>query len=219
AGGGMGPRGGGRWIEGKGGMKTPMVASGSRPIEGEAARTAELVRRARDGDQRAFRDLMDAYRSAFYGLARRYAGSHADADDVLQEAFVKVFQNLAALTQPEAFFPWARRIIVNAALDHLRSRRRTARHETPPPERFAEDYADFRLEAPDQRVERREFYVRLERAIRSLPPRQREIVILHDVEGLSTEEVAQRCECPPATVRSNLFYGREKLRAILGGRR
>jgi RNA polymerase sigma-70 factor (ECF subfamily) len=199
-------------------MKAPMIASGSRVAEGDADRTAELVRRAREGDPRAFRDLMDAYRSAFYGLARRYAGSHADADDILQEAFVKVFQNLSGLAQPEAFFPWARRIIVNTALDHLRSRRRTTHHETPPPERFAEDYADFRLEAPDRQVERREFYHRLEQAIRSLPPRQREIVVLHDVEGLSTEEVAQRCRCPAATVRSNLFSGREKLRALLGGR-
>lgn len=198
-------------------MRAPMTASGPRAVGGDADRTGGLVQRARDGDQRAFRDLMEAYRSAFYGVARRYAGSHADADDILQEAFVKVFQNLGGLTQPEAFFPWARRIIVNTALDHLRSRRRALRHETPPPQRFAEDYADFRLEPPDRAVERREFYHRLEKAIRSLPPRQREIVILHDVEGLSTEEVAERCGCPPATVRSNLFYGREKLRVLLRG--
>jgi RNA polymerase sigma-70 factor (ECF subfamily) len=162
---------------------------------------------------------MDAYRGAFYGLARRYAGSHADADDVLQEGFVKVFQNLEALTQPEAFFPWARRIIVNTALDHLRSRRRAMRHESAPPVGFAEDTADLRLESPDRRVERSEFFAWLERAVRSLPPRQREIVVLHDLEGLSTEEIAARCGCPPATVRSNLFYGREKLRAMLGKRR
>ncbi|MGH7550862.1 MAG: RNA polymerase sigma factor [Gemmatimonadota bacterium] len=196
-------------------MTGTMVASGGRAVEGELERTAELVRRARGGDERAFRDLMNAYRGAFYGLARRYAGSHADADDVLQDAFVKVFQNLGLLTQPEAFFPWARRIIVNTALDHLRSRRRVRQHETPPPEGFAEDYADVRLEPPDRRVERSEFFARLERAIHSLPPRQREVVVLHDVEGLSTEEVAARCGCPPATVRSNLFYAREKLRALL----
>ncbi len=199
-------------------MTTTMAASGRRAVESEAERTAELVRRARGGDERAFRDLMSAYRGAFYGLARRYAGSHADADDVLQDAFVKVFQNLEALTQPEAFFPWARRIIVNTALDHLRSRRRARQYEVAPPERFAEDHADTLLEPPDRRVERDEFFARLERAIRSLPPRQREIVVLHDVEGLSTEEVAVRCGCPPATVRSNLFYGREKLRAALGRR-
>ncbi|HET9480407.1 MAG TPA: RNA polymerase sigma factor [Candidatus Polarisedimenticolia bacterium] len=198
-------------------MTRTRLAHGPRAVDNEAGRTAELVRRAREGDERAFRDLMAAYRSAFYGLARRYAGSHADADDVLQDAFVKVFQNLGALTQPEAFFPWARRIIVNTALDHLRSRRRSLRHEVPPPERLAEERADLRLEAPDRRVERSEFLARLETAIRSLPPRQREIVILHDVEGLSTEEVALHCGCPPATVRSNLFYGREKLRALLGG--
>ena len=196
-------------------MTRTMAGPAPRAVEGEPDRMAELVRRARGGDQRAFRDLMTAYQGAFYGLARRYAGSHADADDILQDAFVKVFQNLRVLTQPEAFFPWARRIIVNTALDHLRSRRRVRQYETPPPDGFAEDYADLRLEPPDRRVERSEFLVRLEGAIRTLPPRQREVVVLHDVEGLSTEEVAERCGCPTATVRSNLFYGREKLRALL----
>ena len=184
--------------------------------------TETLLRRAAAGDREGWGTLLTRHRDRLrrmvaFRLDHRVRG-RVDPDDVLQEAFVKVFQNLSGLAQPEAFFPWARRIIVNTALDHLRSRRRTIRHETPPPERFAEDYADFRLEAPDRQVERREFYLRLEQAIRSLPPRQREIVVLHDVEGLSTEEVAERCACPAATVRSNLFYGREKLRALLGGR-
>lgn len=185
----------------------------------EAERAVALVVHAQHGEPRAFRELMSLYQNAFYGLARRYTQSHEDADDVLQEAFIKVFQNLKGLTRPEAFFPWARRIIVNTALDHIRRRRRGVEFEVPAGELAGGDSEDVRLELPDRRVERREFYLKLERALRALPPRQREIVTLHDIEGLTTEEVARQCECPAATVRSNLFYGREKLRRLLSSQR
>lgn len=183
----------------------------------EAQRVAELVRGAQRGGERAFRDLMTTYQSAFYGLARRYAGSHEDADDVLQEAFVKVYQNLDGLSRPEAFFPWARRILINTALDHIRRRRRGQEFEVEV-ENLDDTPSDDGFEAPDRQVERREFFSRLERVLKALPPRQREIVTLHDVDGLSTEEIARLFECPAATVRSNLFYAREKLRRLLSGR-
>lgn len=196
-------------------LKTARVQVVNKSASAESDRLADLVGRAATGDQRAFGDLMRAYQDAFYALARRYTGSHEDADDVLQEGFVKVYQNLAGLSRPEAFFPWARRIMVNTALDHLRRRRRASEVESQSPEGIEESHADHRLDPPDRRVEQREFMRKLERAIRVLPPRQREIVVLHDVEGLTTEEVAERCGCPAATVRSNLFYGREKLRRML----
>jgi RNA polymerase sigma-70 factor (ECF subfamily) len=186
-------------------------------VSPEAQRVAELVRHAQRGSERSFRDLMSAYVGAFYGLARRYCGSHEEADDVLQDAFVKVYQNLGGLSRPEAFFPWARRILINTALDHIRRRRRGQELEVEV-ENLDETPHEEVTEAPDRCVEQREFFGRLERALESLPPRQREIVTLHDVDGLSTEEIASLCQCPPATVRSNLFYGREKLRRLLSGR-
>lgn len=190
--------------------------SGESSVSPEAQRVAELVRHAQLGSERSFRDLMSAYVEAFYGLAWRYCGSHEEADDVLQDAFVKVFQNLGGLSRPEAFFPWARRILINTALDHIRRRRRGQELEVEV-ENLDETPHEEGTEAPDRRVEQREFFGRLERALASLPPRQREIVTLHDVDGLSTEEIARLCRCPPATVRSNLFYGREKLRRLLSG--
>ncbi len=196
----------------------PVLEPVDRDVASETERVAALIVRARSGDQRAFRELMAAYQGCFYGLARRYAQSHEDADDVLQEAFVKVFQHLGRLTRPEAFFPWARRIIVNTALDHIRRRRRVSEFEVQAVEGL-EGGEDVRLEPPDRGVERGEFFRKVERALRALPPRQREIVTLHDIEGLTTEEIARRCECPPATVRSNLFYGREKLRRFLSSSR
>lgn len=190
--------------------------SGEASASPEAQRVAELVRHAQLGSERSFRDLMSAYVGAFYGLARRYCGSHEEADDVLQDAFVKVFQNLGGLSRPEAFFPWSRRILINTALDHIRRRRRSQELEVEV-ENLEETPHEEGVEAPDRQVEQREFFGRLGRALDSLPPRQREIVTLHDVDGLSTEEIASLCDCPPATVRSNLFYGREKLRRLLSG--
>ena len=195
---------------------SPLTAAGP---SAEAERVALLVGLAQKGDSKAFRDLMSAYQTAFYGVARRYTQSHEDADDVLQEAFVKIYQNLAGLTHREAFFPWSRRILVNTALDAIRKRRRSAAVEVPATEGMEAAREDPALDPPDRRVEKREFFLKLERALRALPPRQREIVTLHDIEGLSTDEIARRCDCPPATVRSNLFYGREKLRRMLSSHR
>lgn len=189
----------------------------------EEERIAGLVLRARGGDGRAFRKLMADYQQAFYGLARRHTQSHEDADDVLQDAFVKIFQHLSRLSRPGAFFPWARRIVINTALDHIRRGRRSMEIETTIADPHTVDRlevrADSRPESPDRAVEQREFFAKLERALRTLPPRQREIITLHDIEGLNTEEIARRCRCPAATVRSNLFYAREKLREVLSVRR
>ena len=186
-----------------------------RELSGELAELGERIERAKQGDARAFRQLMTAYQEAFYGVARRFAGNHEDAADVLQDAFVKIYQNLDGLERPEAFFPWARRILVNTALDHIRRRRRSAEVEADLGEGW-EHEVQSGVAPPDRRVEEREFYGKLERALRVLPPRQREVVLLHDVEGLATEEISQRLGIPRATVRSNLFYGREKLRRMLG---
>ncbi|MDX1661498.1 MAG: RNA polymerase sigma factor [Gemmatimonadota bacterium] len=198
----------------KGSPKTTLEERRERRAADERARVAARVEAAAAGDPRAFRDLMETFQRTFYGLARRYAGSHEDADDVLQDAFVKIYQNLSTLSTPEAFFPWARRILINTALDAIRRRRTTSEVEvaSDDPE-IAQRESSF--DAPDRGVRRREFYRELESALEGLPPRQREVVTLHDVEGLATDEVADRLGVPTATVRSNLFYAREKLRRAL----
>ena len=190
-----------------------------RELDPELAEVAALVASAGAGDARSFRRLMAAYQEAFYGVARRFTGSHEDASDVLQDAFLKIYQNLAGLERPEAFFPWARRILVNTALDSLRRRRRVSAVESDMPEALWEREVESDVEPPDRRVEEREFFGKLERALKVLPPRQREVVLLHDVEGMTTEEISTQLSIPRATVRSNLFYAREKLRRMLGRHR
>lgn len=200
-------------------MRTRVSSEPSRERDGEGEHDpTPWVERALDGDPRAFRELMEAYQTSFYGLARRYAGSHEDADDVLQEAFVKIYRHLDGLSNPAAFFPWARRILVNTALDHIRRRRHTRPLDEDVADSGVRGSLEGGYEPPDRGVERREFFGRIERALRTLPPRQREVVTLHDVDGVPTEEIAERLGCPRATVRSNLFYGREKLRDLLGDR-
>lgn len=190
-----------------------------RNLSPEVVEAAARIERAKAGDPRAFRELMESFQDGFYGVARRFTGSHEDADDVLQDAFVKIYLNLAGLERPEAFFPWARRIVVNTALDCIRRRQRATAVEAEPPDDLWEREIDTGAEPPDRRVEEREFLVKLERALRVLPPRQREVVLLHDVEGLPTGEISVRLGIPRATVRSNLFYGREKLRRLLARHR
>jgi RNA polymerase sigma-70 factor (ECF subfamily) len=195
-------------------MKTETVTE-HRELTPELVELAAMVASASAGDARSFRRLMAAYQEAFYGVARRFTGSHEDAADVLQDAFLKIYQNLAGLERPEAFFPWARRILINTALDSLRRRRRASAIESDTPEALWEREVESDVEPPDRRVEEREFFGKLERALKVLPPRQREVVLLHDVEGMTTEEISTQLSIPRATVRSNLFYAREKLRRML----
>ena len=195
-----------------------MIVTRERALDSESSAFSDIVLQAIAGEPRAFRRLMAAYQDAFYGLARRFTGTHEDADDVLQDAFLKIHHNLSDLERPEAFFPWARRILVNTALDHIRKHRRASAVEVDPGDGL-EERAESDVAPPDRRVEEREFFGKVDRALRVLPPRQREVVLLHDIEGYSTEEISERLEIPRATVRSNLFYGREKLRRMLGRHR
>lgn len=192
-----------------------MIVTRERALDSESSAFSDVVLQAIAGEPRAFRRLMATYQDAFYGLARRFTGTHEDADDVLQDAFLKIHHNLSDLERPEAFFPWARRILVNTALDHIRKQRRASAVEVDPGEGL-EERAESDAAPPDRRVEEREFFGKVDRALRVLPPRQREVVLLHDIEGYSTEEISEQLEIPRATVRSNLFYGREKLRRMLG---
>jgi len=195
-----------------------VIVTRERALDSESSAFSDIVLQAIAGEPRAFRRLMAAYQDAFYGLARRFTGTHEDADDVLQDAFLKIHHNLSDLERPEAFFPWARRILVNTALDHIRKHRRASAVEVDPGDGL-EERAESDVAPPDRRVEEREFFGKVDRALRVLPPRQREVVLLHDIEGYSTEEISERLEIPRATVRSNLFYGREKLRRMLGRHR
>ena len=171
---------------------------------------AELVGRAALGEGRAYGELVSRYARAAYGLARSVTRRHEDAEDAAQEAFVVALERIEECRNPEKFGGWLLTIVRNRARNLVR--RETLREGDPLPFDLSSS-----VPGPDRVTEREELKSRLIEALGELTEVQREVVLLHDLEGWKHREIAQHLDMPPGTVRSHLHYARKRLRECLGG--
>jgi RNA polymerase sigma-70 factor (ECF subfamily) len=185
----------------------------------------ELVRRARDGDREAFRELVERYQRKIASLALGMLRDREDALDVVQEAFTKAYQGLDRFKGDAGFYTWVYRIAMNLCIDH---QRRDAKAPQPMPEHRNGDGGEDRLGALPDTTEHGDPYRRardaeiargVSRAIGELTPEHRAVIVLREVEGLSYEEISQVLECPKGTVMSRLHYARRQLQERLRGLR
>src|SRR5690606_31984365 len=167
-----------------------------------------LVRAAGSGDVLAFEQLYRRHHRRVFALLRRLCGHESRAEDLLQEAFVKAWQALPGFRFESAFGTWLHRLAVNTALMELRSRRGNEDLETG-------DEALLHHPAGDD-VERAASGAELERAIATLPPRARAVLVLHDVEGWKHEEIAAELGMAVGSSKAQLHRARRLLRARLG---
>jgi len=178
----------------------------------------ELIRRCQDGDVAAFEPLVEKYRQRVWRLAYQILRDREEAWDCAQEAFVRAFSSLGSFRGQSAFYTWLFRITVNVATDRHRSR--GARTRAFGGEAVSEDEWERTAvdaeEGPDDAALRSEERERIERALDSLPPKARTIIILSDIEGLSYREIAAVLNCPMGTVMSRLHNARRRLRERLG---
>ena len=144
-------------------------------------------------------------------------GDTALSEDMAQETFVRVFNRISQLKTPEYFESFVYRIATNYAIDLLR--RQKGRMVAMPEETDLPGTIQLALAArvasPEKELENKQLLAVIIKAAEELPPRQRATLILHDIEGLTKEEVASILECPEATVRSNLHIARSKLKKKL----
>jgi RNA polymerase sigma-70 factor (ECF subfamily) len=175
----------------------------------------ELIRRARDGDQDAFAELVMLHADRVYGALRRFGLSEDEADEVAQEVFVRAWRGLARFEERAQFSTWLYRIAFNEA-QRRRSRRALPRAE---PDPDGEDpiiaLPDSPELGPESQTLSREFEQILERALRQLPMEWRDAVVLRDIEGLSTAESAEIVGVRQAAFKSRLHRGRMRLVALL----
>lgn len=169
----------------------------------------ELVRRARRGDERAFGLLVQKYGRAAYAVAYSVTGRREEAEDAAQESFLVALQRLEECRSPERFAGWLMTIVRNRSRNLVR--RESLRETDPVPLS-----ASTRLPTPDRDAERSELQAVLRDALDKLPEVQREIVLLHDLEGWKHREIADRLGIPSGTVRSHLHFARKALRDTLG---
>jgi RNA polymerase sigma-70 factor (ECF subfamily) len=175
-----------------------------------------LVTEAKAGSYAAFEELVSRYEKKIYRLGMNITGSPEDAEDVLQETFLKAFQHLPDFREDSRFYTWIVRIAVNEGLMKLRKRRSD---KSVPMEDSVDDegavmpreVADWRPN-PEQQLAQAELETILNNAARSLPPTFRTVFYLRDVEGLSTQETAEMLNLTVSAVKARLFRARLQLR-------
>lgn len=179
----------------------------------------ELVDRARKGDLTAYDDLVKRYQERIYATIYHMTSNHEDANDLAQDAFIKAFQALKSFKGGSSFYTWVYRIAVNKTINFLKQRKNRSQ--------LSLDDLDFNAEhdpdlvalisdkTPRREVNLTELQEKLNIALQKLSEAHRMVVVLHDVQGLSHEEIAKIMDCNVGTVRSRLFYARQQLQAYL----
>jgi RNA polymerase sigma-70 factor (ECF subfamily) len=183
----------------------------------DGAREAELLARAQQGEERAFEALFHAYARRVYSLCLRMTASEADAEDLTQEAFLKVFRKISTFRGESTFSTWLHRVVINTVLTHLRSKRGepVALGEVEPWQPGASQ-GPLR---PQRHAELGVDYTALDEAISRLPPRHRAVFVLHDVEERDHREIARITNCSVADSRALLRTARRRLRERLTNER
>lgn len=171
----------------------------------------ELVQQARAGELNSFNQLVEKYQEQVYNLSWRMLGNTQDAEDATQETFVLAWRGLPRFKGGD-FKTWLLRIASNVCVDHLRANRR---HQTIPLDELLKDPAISQLDSPEDQLLREELAGLLNRCLLALPEKQRLVIILADVQGLSYEEIAQITGTSLGTVKSRLNRGRMNLRNLV----
>ncbi|MET0807786.1 MAG: sigma-70 family RNA polymerase sigma factor [Pseudoxanthomonas sp.] len=176
-----------------------------------AACDAELARSAAAGDAGAFESIYRRHAGRVHGVIVRLVGAHGvRAEDLTQEAFVRAWQALPAFRFESAFSTWLHRLAVTTALMELRSRRSGPL--------FDEDQTVLdNLGLADSAGHGTALSMDLERAVATLPPRARAVLVLHDVEGWKHEEIARELGMAIGSSKAQLHRARQLLRGRLGG--
>ena len=180
---------------------------------------APLLERARQGDTSAFTELVERYQNKIFRLAKNITQNDEDAEDVLQETFLKAYSHLEGFQGQYKFYTWIVRIAVNEALMKLRKRKTGKTVSLDEPADTGEDTVVREIavweDDPEQKYSREELRQILDEAIESLKPAFRTVFVLRDIEELSTEETAEALNISIPAVKSRLLRARLQLREKL----
>ena len=177
----------------------------------------ELMLATKAGDEGAFSVLVNRHRNSIVNLTYRYLGNRADAEDLAQEVFLKVYRARKRYEPKAKFTTWLYRVAVNASLNEVRNRKNRPTHGAAPlagvdDDGFVPSLADGAAEAPPEGVERAELREQVRVAVDELPDRQRMALLLNKFHGLSYEELAETMEMTIPAIKSLLVRARENVR-------
>jgi RNA polymerase sigma-70 factor (ECF subfamily) len=180
---------------------------------------AAAVSRARTGDTDAFRVLVERHSRSLFRLAFRMTGNQQDAEDVVQDSFMRAYKQLGKFDERASFGTWLYRIAANASLDLVRSRKRRQEHMAPQDADTEFDDTVTALPSSDPTPERMalsgEVRQRVEAAMQELSPTERTAFVLRHFEGMCIEDVSRVLECQPGAAKHSVFRAVQKLRRAL----
>jgi RNA polymerase sigma-70 factor (ECF subfamily) len=174
-----------------------------------AADEQQLITEARNGSREAFRCLVERYMKQAYTIAYGFVNDHHSAEEIAQDAFVRVYESLSSFRGDAAFGTWLYRIVTNLSLNRVTQMKR--RRE----ERLDGKHEEMISETASDTAQDTDLAGHIERALHELPTLQRAVVMLRHMNGLSTREVSQILHCSEGTVKTHLFRGLEKMRQKL----
>jgi len=179
----------------------------------------ELVRRSQGGDVAAYDELIRRYQERIYATVYHMTSNHEDANDLAQETFIKGYTALKSFKGDSSFYTWIYRIAVNKTINFIKQRKNRTHLSLNDIDFNAENDPDLVALISDKTPRRdiglSELQEKLNEAMQKLSPVHRLVVTLHDVQGLSHEEIGKIIDCNIGTVRSRLFYARQQLQAYL----
>jgi RNA polymerase sigma-70 factor (ECF subfamily) len=169
----------------------------------------DVIRHCQDGDTKAMEEIYRDYKSSLFNLTYRYTRDLFSAEDLLQDIFIKIFTRIHKLRSPEAFNAWVYRTAINACISSTRRSGRGGKHiplnEVDKPDKAEADNTHIKLD--------------MEKAVSILPPKEKAVFLLHDVQGFTHGEIAQVMKWSKGTSKSQLFRARMKIRDHLKEKR
>ena len=200
-------------------MIMPEPAATADPNPPAETLEIDLVTRARRGDLHAYDELVKRYQERIYATIYHMTGNHEDANDLAQEAFIKAFSALKSFKGGSTFYTWLYRIAVNKTINFLKQRKNKFHLSLNDIDFNAEHDPDLMAlisdKTPTRDVALTELQKKLNEALLRLSEPHRMVVVLHDVQDLSHDEIAEIMGCNIGTVRSRLFYARQQLQGHL----
>jgi RNA polymerase sigma factor RpoE len=188
---------------------------------GEIAKISdlELVRSAQHDDVGAYDELVRRYQERIYATVYHMTSNHEDANDLTQETFIKAYRALKTFKGDSSFYTWVYRIAVNKTINFLKQRKNRTFMSLNDVDFHAENDPDLVAlvseKTPRRDLNMAELQDKLNAAMLKLSEHHRMVVTLHDIQGLSHEEIGEIMDCNIGTVRSRLFYARQQLQGYL----
>jgi RNA polymerase sigma-70 factor (ECF subfamily) len=180
---------------------------------------ADLVKRAKRGDLQSYDELVKRYQERIYATLYHMTGNHEDANDLAQDAFIKAYSALNSFKGGSSFYTWLYRIAVNKTINFIKQKKNKFHLSLNDIDFNAEHDPDLMAlisdKTPNRDIALSELQKKLNEALLKLSEPHRMVVVLHDVQGLSHDEIADIMDCNIGTVRSRLFYARQQLQGFL----